>query len=230
MTSGILSVMKAELRTLCGLLVVALPVHADQIHEQFPDTIDPSGRYVIYSHGLIVEGENPRPKHPQFGVYDFPGIKQALFARGGFHLIAHHRPADTEIADYVATLEQWVRALIDAGVAPTRITLVGFSRGAVLTALAASRLEATGVNTALMAVCANGDLPGDEPVTLGGHFLSIYETTDVVGSCEGLAARSGARVAFDEVAISTGRAHGAFYQPLPAWLDPLKAWIERTNR
>jgi hypothetical protein len=26
---------------------------------------------VIYSHGLIVEGDDPRPVHPEYGVYDF---------------------------------------------------------------------------------------------------------------------------------------------------------------
>lgn len=35
---------------------------------------------------------------------------------------------------------------------------------------------------------------------------------------------------FEEVAIATGRKHGAFFQPLPEWIEPLKAWREKTNR
>jgi dienelactone hydrolase len=74
-------------------------------------------------------------------------------------------------------LDGWVRRLLAAKVAPGRITLVGFSRGGQITALASSRLAS-----------------------------------------------------FEEVAISTGKKHGAFYQPLPEWVGPLRAWIEKTSR
>jgi hypothetical protein len=59
--------------------------------------------------------------------------------------------------------------------------------------------------------------------------FSIYETTDVVGSCSKIGERS-RPAPFEEVAISTGRKHGAFFQPLPEWVKPLKDWIARTNR
>jgi hypothetical protein len=207
-----------------------MSAQALEIYDDFPASIDSDARYVIYSHGLIVEGDNPRPEHPQFGVYDFPAIKQALFADGGFHLVAHHRPANTDFAAYVATLESWVGRMIDAGVPASRITLVGFSRGAQLTVVAASRLRAAGINTALLAVCIEGDFSSDPEVELGGRVLSIYETTDVAGSCAKLAARSLKLVSFEEIAITTGRSHGAFYTPLPEWMQPLKRWIGETNR
>jgi acetyl esterase/lipase len=143
-------------------------------------------------------------------------------------LIAHHRPKSTDVDAYVDTLESWVRSLVAAGVAPERITLVGFSRGAQLTARASSRLRTLGVGTALMGVCSEGDFVADPPVVLADPVLSIYETTDVVRSCAGLARRSGLK-SFEEIAISTGKRHGAFYRPLPEWLVPLKAWIARTN-
>jgi hypothetical protein len=149
-----------------------------------------------------------------------------LFESGEFNLIAHHRPKGTDVEAYVdCTLESWVRRLVAAGVASEHITLVGFSRGAQLTARASSRLRTLGVGTALMGVCSEGDFA---PVVLGDPVLSIYETTDVVGSCAGLARRSGLK-SFEEIAISTGKRHGAFYRPLPEWLVPLKAWIARTN-
>jgi hypothetical protein len=66
-------------------------------------------------------------------------------------------------------------------------------------------------------------------LVLGGNLLSIYETSDQLGSCAKLAARSHL-ASFKEVAISTGKGHGAFFQPLDAWLQPLKAWIAETNR
>jgi hypothetical protein len=199
------------------------------IYSQFPDAIHPHERYVIYSHGLIVEGNDPRPISPKYGQYDFPGIQQALFSDGGFNLIAYQRPKNTEVDAYVNTLGSWVRRLLDAGVAPSHITLVGFSRGAQLTGYASGDLASAGINTALMAICEDGDLQREPPLMLGGNLMSIYETSDQLGSCAKLAARSHL-MSFKEVAISTGRGHGAFFQPLPQWVKPLKAWIAATNR
>ena len=126
-------------------------------------------------------------------------------------------------------LDGWVRRLLAAKVAPGRITLVGFSRGGQITALASSRLTSAGINTAILAACSKGDLVQVPPIVMGGHLLSIYEPTDVMGSCATLAGRS--RLAsFEEAAISTGLQHGAFYRPLPEWMGPLRAWIEKTNR
>jgi hypothetical protein len=199
------------------------------IYDHLPERIEADARYVIYSHGRIVEGDDETPVSPEFGRYDFPAIRRALFDGGGFNLIAPHRPRDADYSLYVDTLVSWVRQLLRAGVRPGRITLVGFSRGGQMTASASSRLASEHINTVLIAICSNGDFERDPPLILGGRLLSLYETSDMVGSCAGLAARS--RLAsFKEIAISTGRSHGAFFQPLPVWVGPLREWIASTNR
>jgi hypothetical protein len=217
---------------LAWLVLIPISARAAELYDHFPDQIHASERYVIYSHGLIVEGDDPKPVSPKYGQYDFPGIKQALFSGGGFNLIAYQRPKNADFTAYVGTLKSWVQRLIRAGVAPGRITLVGFSRGGQLTAYASSDLASTGINTALLAICEKGDFdrdPPGPPLILGGNLLSIYETSDTLGSCAKLAARSHL-TSFQEVAISTGKGHGAFFQPLSDWLEPLKAWIAKTNR
>jgi dienelactone hydrolase len=208
--------------------LIPISSRAVQIYDRFPDTIHADERYVIYSHGLIVEGDDPRPISPKYGQYEFPAIKQAIFSGGGFNLIAFQRPKSADDA-YADTLKSWVRRLLDAGVKRTRITLVGFSRGAGLTALASSGLVSERINTAIMAICENGDVAQTPSLTLGGNLLSIYETSDELGPCTKLAARSHL-TSFKEVAISTGKKHGAFFQPLPQWVKPLRAWIAETNR
>jgi hypothetical protein len=210
------------------LLLVPISSRAGEIYSRFPDTIHASERYVIYSHGLIVEGDDPKPISPKYGQYDFPAITQILFDSGGFNLIAYQRPKSSDDS-YADTLKSWVKRLLEAGVKPTRITLVGFSRGAQLTALASSGLAAEGINTALLAICEDGDVTQAPGLVLGGNLLSIYETSDELGSCRKLSGR-GHLKSFKEVAISTGKKHGAFFQPLPQWIEPLKAWIAKTNR
>jgi len=210
-------------------LSASLSIAEIELYTEFPSEIIPGERYVIYSHGLIVEGENSRPEHPKFGTYEFVKIKEAIFYRGGFNLIAHHRPENTNIAEYVKKLESWVHRLVDSGVKPSKITLVGFSRGSHLTAFASDKLSALGINTALLASCMDGDIPTKPPLSLSGNLLSVYETSDVMGTCEKLANQSTLK-SFREISISTGLTHGAFFLPLPEWIVPLKEWIHETNR
>mgnify|MGYP001197410146 CR=1 FL=1 len=62
-------------------------------------------------------------------------------------------------------------------------------------------------------------------VKVYGHVKSIYETSDQVGSCQFLIDRSDDVASFNEISISTGKSHGAFYNPLPVWVEPVKQWI-----
>lgn len=200
---------------------------AGDIYTDFPSHIDSDGEYVIYSHGRIVEGENPKPTHERWGVYDFPAIKAKLAEDSSFDLIAHHRPANTDVASYVEHLKSWVNQLIEAGVRPETITLVGFSRGGQITALASSQLKPLPINTVLLATCWKTGVQEQLPITFSGRFLSIYETTDAALSCGDLAARSGELASFEEIEITTGKEHGAFYTPLPDWIEPLLRWIQQ---
>jgi hypothetical protein len=66
----------------CAALI-PITSSAVEIYDHFPDAIHAKERYVIYSHGPIVEGDEPKPISPKYGQYDFPGIKQALFSSAG---------------------------------------------------------------------------------------------------------------------------------------------------
>ena len=221
--------MRISLSLLVTFLVTST-IQADELYDEFPTEIHTDQRYVFYSHGLIVEGDDARPKHPEFGIYEYPAIRQAIFDGGGFNLIAHHRPKNTDMFDYAVQLTSWVNRLIEAGVSPSRISIIGFSRGGQITALASNSLKDTGVNTAIMAIGVNGDFRIDQPLSFGGQVLSIYETSDVVTSCNRLLERSVDAISTKEVAISTGKKHGAFYTPLQEWILPLREWLIEVNR
>ena len=63
--------------------------------------------------------------------------------------------------------------------------------------------------------------PGQER----GRILSIVEETDTVaGSCTVPFEKSRIEPRFHEITIHTGRGHGAFYAPVPDWMDPVVRW------
>ena len=202
----------------------SLIVTAGQVSESLPDIIDPNQHYVFYSHGYIVEGANPEPVHPRWGKYAYPAIKKALAKDAGFHLIAHHRKANTDFNQYSRLLTAQVRQLMSAGVSPSNITLIGFSRGGSLTLHAAQRLHNNQLNIVVLGTCHNALLDSD--LTLYGRILSIYEASDDAGSCQLLAKASRTYSSFKEIKIETGLEHGAFYRPIEAWMKPLKQWLQ----
>ena len=214
--------MKFLLPFLSALLSATASANPSEI--ELPEVIDPSAKYVFYSHGFIVEGDNPKPVHQRFGTYDFPAIKQAL-ADESYTLIAQHRAANIAPHLHRDALVSAVGRLLDAGVAARNITLVGFSRGGALTIMASDKLKNAQMNYVILAGCA-GLVKRHADLQLFGNVLSIYETSDSVGSCDFVQARSPAISSFSEIAISTGKEHGAFYLPQEQWLSPVKEWLK----
>jgi len=207
---------------LSGLFFVQSAI-AGQVYETFPTQINSKASYVFYSHGLIVEGTNPRPVNAGWGTYEFPKIKEALSDKN-YHLIAYQRPKNTNPHAYAKKLVTDINQLVELGVPTKNIALVGFSRGGEITALASHYSRDNHIKVVIMAACA-GILKAEPNIDVVGRIYSIYETSDSVGSCQFLMDRSKAVSSFKEVSISTGKEHGAFYRPMKEWVIPVKQWL-----
>jgi len=222
--------MKTLLFTAIGLvsaLTFSSSGIAKTIFENFPNTINADEKYVFYSHGYIVEGTNPTPVNPRWGVYDFPSIKKAL-ADESYNLIAYHRPKDTKPRAFAKKLSANVQTLLSAGVKANNITFIGFSRGGAITALTSNYLANDDINFVILAGCSRF-IKKNPTLAVYGHIRSIFETSDGVGSCQFLIDRSNKVNSFEEIAINTGKEHGAFYLPRAAWVAPVKQWIAQQS-
>jgi predicted esterase len=200
---------------------------ANNIFTSFPKAIDKNGKYVFYSHGYGVEGSDPTPVHERWGIYDFPKVKEAL-SDVDYNLIAYHRPSKTEPIQFAKKIAEEVRTLISAGVKPSSIFLLGFSKGGGISIRASNELKSNNVNLIIMAACT-GPIKSEKDIKVFGNVLSIYEISDTVKSCLFLKNRSEQLKSFSEISINTGKGHGAFYTPLKDWIQPIKKWIKTTN-
>ena len=196
-----------------------------RVSEDLPSTINANDKFLFYSHGFIVEGTNTNPVHPRWGEYDFPAIT-THFLSSSYHLLARHRPSGIAPKRYAAKLAAEIQQLLDNGVPPQHIAVMGFSRGGALSILATDIVANSDINLIVLAGCA-GLISQNPDVALRANVLSIYETSDQVGSCEFVRQRQSVESAFTEHAISTGKEHGAFYQPYDAWTRIVKAWLKQ---
>ena len=213
------------LSVLTALLATA--ALASEVLDEPPRNPDPDGRYVFYLHGQIVQDQGPRPTHPQFGLYDYPLILETL-AEHDLTIISERRNPGTDREKYAKGIVKQVEKLIDRGVSPERITVLGFSAGGMIAIQASSMMPGTDINFIIMASCA--DWMQDAPETrLHGRVLSVYEQSDFAYSCKALADRDPGPRDYKDVRINTGKKHGAFYLPDDAWVVPVVDWIKTAN-
>lgn len=212
----------------CGLLLAATPAAAQRgsILGDVPAQPRPGARYLIYLHARIVEEKGPHPVDDRFGTYEYREILDTLAAAGA-DVIAEERAEGTDFRAFGAHVADQVRRLMSAGVAPEHIAVVGFSKGGAIAIITSALLRDPRITYVFLAPCGDW-VKGRDDVDVRGRILSIYEASDELGtSCEPLFAQASAPGAHQEIRISTGLGHGAFYRPRAEWLVPLLEWVER---
>ncbi len=180
--------------------------------------------YIFYLHGRIIENEGTTPTHKKFGLYDYPAIVEALGTRGDI-VVSETRGIGTKVNEYAKKTIKDIEKLIVDGISPAQIVVVGFSKGGGITIRISELLDQPTLRYVLLAACADW-IKSYPKLHLTGSVLSVVETSDDLGkSCSGLASRGNDVVSFEEITLSTGKQHGAFYLPDPVWVDPVLDWI-----
>jgi predicted esterase len=209
------------------LLATVAPTSASDVYSDVPASPEAAKIHLIYLHGRIIENSGPRPTDPRFGLYDYPAVLEALSSRGAV-VISAQRPPDTDMNKYAGIVVAQVEELINRGVPAENIVVVGFSKGGGIATRVSSFLRRPQVRFVLLAACPPGPIPTQ--LRLTGHILSVYEASDTLaGTCKPLAEQAEQLQSVKEIEITTGKLHGAFYIPHPAWLDPVLDWVHQVS-
>jgi hypothetical protein len=199
----------------------------EQVLSQPPAEPDPDARYLFYLHNRILEEQGPRPEHPQFGIYEYQLILEAL-SRPGMVVLSEVRASGTDPQRYAGKVKRQVEELIAAGVSPEQITVVGFSKGGAIAILTSAMLDNDRVNYVFIAACSRW-LKARPELEPHGRILSLYEQTDQLGgSCQKYFDRRDG-LTHSELEMQIGGGHGAFYRPDARWLEPLLEWAETAS-
>ncbi len=196
---------------------------------EFPASINRTSRFLFYLHGKIIEDQGLPAVSPEFGEYEYAAILKA-FADKGFVVISQQRPKDADVEAYAREVGGQVALLINAGVPPGHITVVGASKGAWIAATVSHLLTNPNVNYVLLATCPPSMVEEwvKTGVTLHGNVLSIYDAADreYAGSCEQLFLMSAGKGLgrHREIVLHIGTGHGIVYKPLDDWVLPTVQW------
>ncbi|MBV9958896.1 MAG: alpha/beta hydrolase [Acidobacteria bacterium] len=191
-----------------------------------PEKIDTQARYLFYLHGRIIEEKGIRPTDERYGVYEYEEILKTLAGKG-FVVISEARRQGTDIKEYAPRVVEQIRALLKAGVAPQHITVVGASKGSVITMMVSTLLRNRDVNFVIMSNCNDWVLKNFE-VDLYGNVLSIYDVKDEFGTtCRKIFARATGLNRHREIELKVGTGHAILYRPLKEWVDPVVEWANQ---
>ena len=189
-----------------------------------PEKVNKDARYLIYLSGYIVEAGNTRPTSPKFGVYEYEKILDT-FRQSNFIVISEARKKDPEIEPFTLKVVEQVRRLLNAGVPPQHITVVGASQGSWIAMLVSTYLKNRDVNFVLIAACS-ADEGFLKVVNLHGNVLSIYEKSDLAQSCQNYRTDASGLNRWKEVELNTGLKHGFLFRPMKEWIEPTIAWAK----
>ena len=199
---------------------------------EFPNSIDPTKRYIFYLHGKILEDQGIPAVSPEFGEYWYEEILKTLQSYG-FEVISEQRPKNANSWEYAQRTARQVADLLTAGVPPGSITIVGASKGAAIAAVASDLVGNPEVNYVLLGTCHQTlvDEWKQGGLILSGNVLSIYDYEDdeYSGSCEELfkLAEGKGLSRHNEIVLQVGTGHGILYQPLPEWVLPTVQWANQ---
>src|SRR5690348_1398109 len=150
-----------------------------------PSTMIFGQHYLFYLHGKIVEDQGiPAVDTVNgFGTYQYEDILNT-FKGAGFTVLSEVRQKNTDPVEYAHKMVNQIDSLIKNGVDANNITVVGASKGAIISMLISSYLKNKDVNFVLLAGCMNNLLQAFPDIQFCGNILSIYEKSDDIGhSC-----------------------------------------------
>jgi len=184
------------------------------------DSIKP---LIYYFHGKILEDQGIDAYSQQFGKYEYNKIVD-VFRSAGFKVKAEIRSKDCDVQKYADRVAKQIRKEIDSGVPPSKITLLGGSKGAVIAMAIQNILKESEINVILLAGMFR-TVVNDQNLQLYGRVLHMYDKSDymIVDPTELLKRSKSVRV-FKNLSFDLGVKHGFLFRPYSEWVNPALKW------
>lgn len=207
----------------------------DMLMDTIPQQVDTTARYLFYMHGSWLEEHGVAEENPRYGYYEYDAIVKT-FLDHNFNVISENRLQPVKAKKYARSVSQQVRQLLESGVPPSSITVIGHSKGGQMTLLVASLVRNDAVKYVIMAGCGKKGTrfrQGYEKFLqkdasrVRGRILSLVDRDDQdTASCRETFERATDAIGEEKI-FTTGRGHGLFYSPQDLWIDEVVGWARK---
>ena len=204
---------------------------SQNIYNHIPSEVDTNKRYIFYLHGRIIEDQGIRPKSEKYGIYEYEKILESL-ADTSFEVISEPRPKNTDAFEYAKKVVAQIDSLLEFGVPPKNITVIGASKGGAIAVFISHLLKNDELKFVIMAIC-NEEMANywkENEIKLWGKVLYIFDADDeIAGSCKSYldVITSDGLKEYKEIETKLGLGHGILYSPLKEWVQPALEWVQQ---
>jgi len=182
-------------------------------------------KYIIFLHNRFLEEHNLDDLHPEYGRVEYAEIIKE-FESGGFNVISEQREGNVNAREYAVKVVAQVDSLLDSGVSPQSITVVGTSKGGYIAQYVSTLASNPDLNFVFVGSFQSSDIESMPEINYCGNILTIFEKSDVFGvSAMERKQQSTCKIEnFKEVELNTGQRHGFLFKPMKEWMEPTIKW------
>lgn len=182
-------------------------------------------KYLFFLHNRFLEEHSIDDLHPDFGRVEYSEIVDK-FSSAGFTVISEQRRGNVNARAYALNVKSQVDSLLDLGVNPTSITVVGTSKGGYIAQYVSTLARNPDLNFVFIASVAPEDPENIPDISFCGNILNIHEQSDPAGvSAIGRFNQSDQPINhFQEIGLTTGLGHGIVFKALDEWITPTIQW------
>ena len=184
--------------------------------------------HIYYLHGKINEEQGRNAVSEKFGKFEIDEILKQLNVNNSV-IHCEIRTKDTDVKIYATKISREIDSLINSGIPPKNITIVGASKGAII-AMNISNINKHNINYVFLA--GNNDYQEkNNDWKFHGQILCIYDLSDDIAgkNYNYWKEKPNYSTIFEQLEIKTNLGHGFLYKPLKEWINPTKEWIKNQS-
>lgn len=184
-------------------------------------------KYIFFLHNRYLQEFGLESVHAEYGRVEYPEIIEA-FQKQKINVISEVRPKNTNWKEYALKVKSQIDSLLDKGIKPEHITVVGTSMGGYIAQEVSGLMKNKSIKYVFIGCCSDEDSSDPNSPVFYGSVLSIHEKSDALaGSCMKMKEKAGSNVTkFKEIELNTGLKHGFLFKALPQWLEPTIRWAK----
>ena len=188
--------------------------------------------YIFFLHNKFVEENLDGTYEPKYGIKSEYNEILHSFQKDGFVVISEKRKPNTNGIEYAKKVVVQIDSLIQKGIEPKHITVIGTSKGGYIAQFVSTFAKNPNLNFVFIGCFEETDIKEIPEINFCGNILTIYEKTDKFG-VSAIKRKQLSKLPinhFQEIELNTGLKHGFLYIASDDWIKPSKMWAKQNYR